>query len=166
MPEVVHESAAILQTMTGEKEQQATLAVDWDLPDVWGDRNRLAQILVNLLSNASKYTLVGGQINISAEVSDDEPSMMCVAVADNGLGILEAEQKKLFTKFFRSTDRETQGIPGTGLGLNITKWLVELQHGRIWFESECRVGTTFHFTIPLTSKQYLGTSGDDDADAI
>ncbi|MFQ5421162.1 MAG: ATP-binding protein, partial [Anaerolineae bacterium] len=153
VPEVIHESAAILQTMTQGKKQQVAIAADWSLPDVWGDRNRLVQIIVNLLSNASKYTPSEGNIAISAAIDEDDSQMMRVAVADNGLGIAAAEQKKLFTKFFRSIDKKTRGTPGTGLGLNITKRLVELQHGRIWFESEYRVGTTFYFTIPLSSNK-------------
>ena len=68
---------------------------------------------------------------------------------DDGIGINEEDQSKVFQKFFRSEDQKAREVPGTGLGLNITKSLVEMQGGRIWFESEFRKGTTFHFTIPV-----------------
>ena len=68
---------------------------------------------------------------------------------DNGIGISEEDQKKIFQKFFRSEDPKTREAPGTGLGLNITRALVEMQGGKIWFESEYRVGTTFHITVPV-----------------
>jgi len=73
-----------------------------------------------------------------------------VSVTDNGIGIAPEDQKKLFQKFFRAEDRVAREMaPGTGLGLNIVKNLVELQGGRIWFDSEFRKGSTFHFTLPL-----------------
>jgi signal transduction histidine kinase len=70
-------------------------------------------------------------------------------VKDNGIGISLEDQKKIFQKFFRSDDQKAREAPGTGLGLNITKSLVEMMGGRIWFESEYRQGTTFHFTVPI-----------------
>jgi signal transduction histidine kinase len=71
-------------------------------------------------------------------------------VKDNGIGISTEDQAKIFQRFFRSDDSKAREAPGTGLGLNITKSLVEMQGGRIWFESEYRKGTTFHFTIPVS----------------
>ena len=69
---------------------------------------------------------------------------------DTGIGISPEDQRRLFQKFFRSEDRAAREMaPGTGLGLNIVKNLVELQGGNIWFESEFRRGSTFHFTLPL-----------------
>jgi signal transduction histidine kinase len=70
-------------------------------------------------------------------------------VQDNGIGISPEDQAKIFQKFFRSDDSKAREVPGTGLGLNITRSLIEMQGGRIWFESEFRKGTTFHFTIPI-----------------
>jgi signal transduction histidine kinase len=64
----------------------------------------------------------------------------------------EEDQKKVFTKFFRSEDQKAREAPGTGLGLNITKSLIEMQGGRTWFESKFREGTTFHFTVPIAEK--------------
>ena len=68
---------------------------------------------------------------------------------DNGIGISIEDQVKIFQRFFRSDDSKAREAPGTGLGLNITRSLVEMQGGRIWFDSEFRKGTTFHFTVPV-----------------
>jgi signal transduction histidine kinase len=70
-------------------------------------------------------------------------------VKDNGIGINVEDQKKIFQKFFRSDDSKARESPGTGLGLNITRSLIEMQGGRIWFDSEFRQGTTFHITVPV-----------------
>jgi signal transduction histidine kinase len=79
--------------------------------------------------------------------------MIHVAVADQGIGISPEDQQLLFQRFFRSGDEKARQSPGTGLGLSITKELVELQGGRIWFESEYRRGTTFHFIIPAAMRR-------------
>ena len=80
------------------------------------------------------------------------PEVLHIWVKDTGIGISEEDQKKIFQKFFRSEDPKTREAPGTGLGLNITKSLVEMQGGQIWFESEFRKGTTFHFTVPIAAQ--------------
>jgi len=138
-----------------EKGQQLLIQLPADLPMVWADRTRLAQVLVNLVSNAYKYTPQSGQIVVSAAACDNQwdPTgarrVVHIWVQDNGIGINPEDQKKIFQKFFRSEDPKTREVPGTGLGLNITRSLVEMQGGRIWFESEFRKGTTFHFTVPI-----------------
>jgi signal transduction histidine kinase/putative methionine-R-sulfoxide reductase with GAF domain len=140
---------------TEEKGQKLSIQLPVDLPNVWADRTRLAQVLVNLVSNANKYTPQGGQILVSAEVCDNRwnpggaARVVHIWVQDNGIGIAAEDQKKIFQKFFRSEDPKTREAPGTGLGLNITKSLIEMQGGQIWFESEYRKGTTFHFTVPV-----------------
>jgi PAS domain S-box-containing protein len=137
------------------KAQTLTIELPDDLPAIWCDRTRLIQVLTNLISNACKYTPQGGQIAIRAEqtTSGDERALdlVHVAVQDNGIGISLADQAKLFQKFFRSDDTQARGAPGTGLGLNITRNLVELQGGRIWCESTLGEGSTFHFVIPVSA---------------
>ena len=138
-----------------EKGQLLSVDIPTDLPAVWGDRVRLVQILINLVSNASKYTPDGGEINVYAEQipnhwDPDGPSdVVLVTVQDTGIGITEQDQVKVFNKFFRSEDPKARQAPGTGLGLNITRNLIELQGGKIWFDSEYGKGTTFNFTIPI-----------------
>ena len=122
----------------------------------------MVQVLANLLSNAHKYTPEGGKIFLRAEVTKNRwdnkgaPVVILVAVQDNGIGIRPEDQKQIFTKLFRSEDMKARENPGTGLGLNITKNLVELQGGRIWFESEFRKGTTFFCTVPVGAEDPVG----------
>ncbi|MCP4420494.1 MAG: HAMP domain-containing histidine kinase, partial [Chloroflexi bacterium] len=157
LAKVIEDVAASTQAQMAEKQQTLEVTVPDDLPEVWADRTRLGQILTNLVSNAYKYTPENGRITICAEemnsVNDlaEVQPMIHVSVADTGLGIKEEEQKAIFSKFFRGSDDEALRSPGTGLGLNITKNLVELHDGRIWFESKYRQGTTFHFIIPVAN---------------
>ncbi len=138
-----------------EKEQTLEIRIPEDLPPVWGDHTRLVQILINLVSNANKYTPEGGTITIEKEPSPNRwepegaPEVVRIAVRDTGFGMTLEDQSKIFTKFFRSDDPKAREAPGTGLGLNITRNLVEMQGGKIWFESEFGAGTTFHFTVPI-----------------
>ncbi|MBN2145820.1 MAG: GAF domain-containing protein [Anaerolineales bacterium] len=157
--EVVEEVVRSSRAQMEAKEQTLELKIPETLPDMWGDRIRLIQVLTNLVNNAYKYTPQGGHIQINAEETqnrwdpDGAPRVIHIAVQDNGLGISPENQAKIFQKFFRADDRRIQDIPGTGLGLNITKTLVENQGGRIWFESEVGKGTVFHFTTPVVETE-------------
>jgi signal transduction histidine kinase len=141
-----------------EKNQQLILQIQDDLPLVWADPARLAQIATNLVSNAQKYTPENGKIVIGAERSnlpEDELGafeMVHLWVEDSGIGINEEDQRKIFQQYFR-TDESKEMAAGTGLGLAITRSLVEMQGGRIWFESQAGRGTTFHFTVPVAETQ-------------
>ncbi len=156
VPEMVDKVIMSTKKQIEEKQQTLLLNVPKDLPLVWADRMRVEQVMVNLVSNAHKYTPAGGNVEVAAEVCDNQwdengpARVVHLWVKDNGIGINEEDQKKIFQKFFRSDDPKTREVTGTGLGLNITKSLVEMQGGRIWFESEFRKGTTFHFTIPVS----------------
>ena len=138
-----------LQAVQGQIEarsQQLTLEVPENLPLVYADPARLTQILINLLSNAYKYTPEGGHIRMRAWLQD---GYVHCAVSDTGIGISDEDMERLFTKFFRSDDQAVRDMPGTGLGLCITKSLIELQGGEIEVESQVGEGTTFTFTAPL-----------------
>ncbi len=152
---LVNEVLRSTKRQVEDKKQTVRVEIPASLPKVWGDRTRLEQILTNLVSNANKYTPEGGTIVIGAEAdahrweAEGGGRVVHVWVRDNGIGINPEDQQKIFQKFFRSEDPKAREVSGTGLGLNITKSLVEMQGGRIWFESEFRKGTTFHFTIPV-----------------
>ncbi len=118
-----------------------------NLPLAFADRERMIQVFTNLLSNAIKYTPNGGKIFITA-VHEKQRQTIHVTIQDTGLGIHADEQKQIFSKFFRSEDSDVRDRPGTGLGLYITKSLIEKQNGRIWFDSQYGEGTTFHFILP------------------
>lgn len=153
--DAVDETTRSVTRQVEEKKQSVEVKLAPNLPKVWADRTRLMQILVNLISNAHKYTPEGGSIIIGAEQTENHwdnkgaGKVVHIWVQDNGIGISLEDQKKIFQKFFRSEDQKARESPGTGLGLNITRSLVEMMGGRIWFESEFRQGTTFHFTVPV-----------------
>jgi two-component system phosphate regulon sensor histidine kinase PhoR len=116
------------------------------LPDVAGDRRRLAEVLQNLLDNATQYTLARGQIVVSAESRDAE---VVFTVADTGIGIPTADQPRIFERFYRVDAARSRELGGTGLGLSIAKHIVEVHGGRIWVESEVGRGSRFHFSVPI-----------------
>ena len=155
--DVIQEVARSQQGQIDQKGQSLEVRISLDLPPVWGDLNRVTQVLTNLLSNAHKYTPAGGKLAISAGRSTNTwdpqgpPEVVLVSVQDNGYGIAPGDQEKIFQKFFRSEEPAIRESPGTGLGLNITRHLVEMQGGRIWFESQPGEGTTFCFTIPVAA---------------
>jgi signal transduction histidine kinase len=157
--DVLDETVRSSKRQLEEKKQTIDTEFPPQLPAVWGDRTRLAQIFTNLVSNANKYTPEGGTLVIGAESSanhwDPEGAsrVVHVWVRDNGIGMSPEDQQHIFQKFFRSEDPKARESPGAGLGLNITRSLVEMQGGRIWFESQYQQGTTFHFTVPLAEGQ-------------
>jgi signal transduction histidine kinase len=153
--DVVDEVIRSTKRQIDDKKQVIELHVPQKLPNVWADQTRVGQVLTNLVSNAHKYTPEGGKILLGAEVASNQwdpagaKEVVHLWVKDNGIGISIEDQARIFQKFFRSEDSKAREAPGTGLGLNITKSLVEMQGGRIWFDSEFRHGTTFHFTVPI-----------------
>jgi signal transduction histidine kinase len=148
--DVIDEVVTLTKTQIEQKKQIITVDIPTELPKSWCDRTRLSQILTNLISNANKYTPEEGVLLVQAIRVD---GLIQVKVQDNGLGMTPEDQKSLFSKFFRSADEKVRDAPGTGLGLSITKNLIELQGGKIWFESEFRKGTTFFFTVPVYQEQ-------------
>jgi signal transduction histidine kinase len=126
------------------KGQKLSTDLPHSLPIIHGDGPRLEQVLLNLMTNAVKFTPQGGSISIKVQEQD---SGLVVAVKDNGIGIAREEQSRLFKPYSRiSADRQRQ--PGLGLGLALAKQVVELHGGRIWVESESGKGSTFSFFLP------------------
>jgi signal transduction histidine kinase/CHASE3 domain sensor protein len=117
-----------------------------DIPAVWGDRDRLAQLVSNLVSNALKFTPAGGTVTVRVFV---DARNAVLEVADTGIGIPKGEQERLFQRFFRSSTATEQAIPGTGLGLVISKAIAEAHAGSISVESEAGAGTCFRVELPL-----------------
>jgi signal transduction histidine kinase len=112
---------------------------------VMADRDQLVQILTNLVSNAVKYSPPGTDIGIGARA---EGRTVQVEVSDHGIGMTEKERSRLFEKFFRADRSEVRDVGGTGLGLYITRNLVEMQGGQIWVRSKKGKGSTFVFSLP------------------
>jgi signal transduction histidine kinase len=125
-----------------------TLELDPSVDLVEGDERRIRQVVFNLLSNAVKFTPQGGEVDVSTARVDGEVQ---VVVRDTGPGIAAQDQERIFEEFQQARDSNGERPEGTGLGLALTKSLVELHGGRIWVESEPGKGSTFTFTIPVGS---------------
>jgi signal transduction histidine kinase len=125
---------------------------------VYGDRDRLAQVIGNLLSNAIKYSPDGGTVEVSASLVGDEA---WIWVRDEGLGIPEEHQQRIFTKFFRGDVGRERGISGTGLGLVLSRQIVEAHGGQIGFESAAGEGSTFWLQFPAAADSGLAAARDD-----
>ena len=144
---IIHDVVTTLLPQMHQKQQQLVLDLQEPLPLIWCDPGRVAQIMTNLLSNAHKYTNQGGTISIHAHAQD---GTLSIAVQDNGIGISAEDQAHIFTRFFRAKQRIAKDIGGTGLGLVITRSLVEMHGGGITFESEPGSGSVFRFTLPVS----------------
>ena len=137
-----------------EKKQKLMIYIDKIIPNrFFGDEQRLTQVVTNLLSNAIKFTPDGGTITISASLQEDNLGTCTIEikVADSGIGISPEQQAKLFQSFQQAESSTTRKFGGTGLGLVISKNIVEMMGGRIWIDSELGSGSTFSFTVQLTS---------------
>ncbi len=126
------------------KGQQLKTELPEPLPIIQGDGPRLEQVLLNLTNNATKFTPDGGKITVRARRQDNG---IVVEVQDDGIGIAKEKQGMLFKPYSR-LDADRQRHPGLGLGLALSKQVVELHGGRIWVESEPGIGSTFSFFLP------------------
>lgn len=156
-------------SLADKKNIQLKVDYDVDLPQVYGDLNKIEQILTNLVSNAVKFTTENGHINISATLfksKDFDKISICrnsllldqfktegdyikISIEDTGIGIAKEDVPKVFDKFQQIESTLSRDVGGTGLGLPIAKQLVEAHRGFIWLESEPQKGTTFSFILPV-----------------
>jgi signal transduction histidine kinase/HAMP domain-containing protein len=145
MGEVVHAVVSALESLAAAKKLAFKAIVPADLPPGRGDERRLAQVLLNLAGNAIKFT-DAGEISIEARASD---GAFVVLVSDTGPGISESDQQRVFEEFQQVDSSSTRRKGGSGLGLSISRRIVELHGGRLWVESALGEGSTFYFTVPL-----------------
>jgi signal transduction histidine kinase len=149
MRELVLDVVSATEALAAEKKLALEVDAPADLPRGRGDERRLTQVLMNLVSNAIKFT-EAGSVRIRAKVED---SSFVVAVTDTGVGIAPEDRERIFEEFQQVDTSSTRRKGGTGLGLAIAKRIVELHGGRIWVESTPGQGSTFAFTLPLSIAQ-------------
>ncbi len=150
-----------LRSITQARHQTLEIELADNLPPLWIDRNRIAQVFTNLLTNASKYTHDGGVLLVRAarvdhlwELPEDSPAevrlpAVLIMVQDTGIGIAPEEQARIFQRFYRAENARQRRIQGSGLGLTIVESFVELHGGKVWLRSAPMQGSAFFFTIPI-----------------
>ena len=145
MGEVVHAVVSAVESLAAGKKLAFKAIVPADLPPGRGDERRLTQVLLNLAGNAIKFT-DAGEVSIVARATD---GVFLVSVSDTGPGISEADQQRIFEEFQQADSSSTRAKGGSGLGLSISRRIVELHGGRLWVESVLGKGSIFYFTVPL-----------------
>jgi signal transduction histidine kinase len=153
--EVVSQLASSFEQRFKDKNLKLTVKVSARLPEVFGDRERISQVLSSLLMNAYLYTLPKGRVTIAAQRQRGclrrraDKNRITISVSDTGIGIEQEEQPKVFQRFYRADHPLVQHHRGRGLSLSIARSLVELHRGKIWVESAPGKGSTFRFTLPV-----------------
>ena len=149
--DVIERAIAATSSLLEAKKLQLIRDIEPGLAEITGDQDRLIQVVINLISNAVKFT-DAGSITLAAHA---KPNDLVVSVKDSGIGIAPADQPKVFEKFKQVGDTLTDKPKGTGLGLPICKEIVEYHGGRIWVESQPGHGSTFSFTLPVAESAQL-----------
>ena len=148
--EAIERIAGQLENMAQEKSIALVAQVESPLPFVEADSRRVEQVLVNLVGNALKFTPNGGKVSVVSRVEGDH---VLVQVSDTGLGIPSDAMPHLFGKFYQVDGSVTRRVGGTGLGLYLSKMMVEAHGGQIWVESTPNKGSTFSFTLPFNHQR-------------
>jgi signal transduction histidine kinase len=147
LPGVIENALILVRERAGRRGITLGSAIDERLGPIHGDERKVKQVLLNLLSNALKFTPEGGRIDVGAGLHE---AMAEVSVTDTGIGIAPADQEAVFEEF-RQVGAAERRAEGTGLGLALSRKFVELHGGRIWVQSEVGHGSTFTFTLPVRS---------------
>jgi two-component system sensor histidine kinase VicK len=143
---IVSECVYRMNISAEQKNQMLEFNSDLDIPEVMGDRDRIEQVIVNILSNAIKYTPENGKIIINLSIKENE---IIVSVTDNGIGIPKEDLPRLFERFYRVDKARSRMLGGTGLGLSIARQIVEAHKGKIKIQSEYGQGTQVFISLPV-----------------
>jgi signal transduction histidine kinase len=143
---LAREVAEILRPVAAEKLISLEVSHNGDEIFAWADRDKITQVLVNIVGNAVKFTPANGKVTITVE--QPEQKSVTVSVRDTGPGIPEDEADKIFDKFYQVARVNKEKTKGAGLGLAISKALIEMHGGNLWIESEVGKGSVFSFTVP------------------
>jgi signal transduction histidine kinase len=149
LPDAIENTLTLVRERAHRRGITLARTVDECLGMVRADERKVKQVLLNLLSNALKFTPEGGRIDVRAEAKGDGTE---ISVTDTGVGIAPEDQAAVFEEF-RQVGAAAKKIEGTGLGLAISRKFIELHGGKIWVRSEVGAGSTFTFTLPLTTDQ-------------
>jgi signal transduction histidine kinase len=145
LPSAIENALILVRERASRRGIKLNSTIDKALGMIGGDERKVKQVLLNLLSNALKFTPEGGRIDVGARLDDD---MAEVSVADTGIGIAPEDQAAVFEEF-RQVGTADKKAEGTGLGLALSRKFIELHGGRIWVQSQLGAGSTFTFTLPL-----------------
>ena len=148
LEEVITRVTSVFAAETDARGIHLEMNIQRVLPKIQADPDRIAQVLVNLLANAVHHTPDGGRISVSASCLDNN---IVVSVTDSGPGIAKEDLPHVFDRFYRTDRARDRATGGTGLGLAIAKGIITAHKGSIWAESEAGLGTTFAFSLPITS---------------
>ena len=146
LAEVIDSALVVVQPLLHKKGLDLQVHSSSDLPEVHCDRTRIRQVILNLVSNAARFTEQGG-ITVRAQ---EQGNQVVVSVSDTGPGIAEQDAERIFEPFCQAGRYPWRETGGSGLGLSISKQFVELHHGQIWLESQVGIGTTFFFDLPIS----------------
>jgi signal transduction histidine kinase len=143
--EIISDAVTQAQPFLESKNQSLELDLPFDLPEVLADPRHIVQVLINLLTNAAKYSATGTQVRIACQTEGD---MVRIGVVDQGMGISDEDQAHIFERFYRVPSNTMTSVVGSGLGLSIVKSLVDMHHGQVGVVSHVGDGSTFWFTLP------------------
>ena len=148
LPDVMESLRRVMTPMLAPKKQNLEIKVAEGLSTIYADRDKVRQVLLNLVSNAARFTQDGGELKVEAIKDND----WCrVSVIDHGIGIKPEDQKRIFEPFCQLENPLTDEKGDTGLGLAIARQIIERHGGQIWVESEYGKGSRFTFTLPLST---------------
>jgi signal transduction histidine kinase len=145
VPSAIENALILVRERASRRGITLERTVEEGLGTVRGDERKVKQVLLNLLSNALKFTSEGGRIDVQATMRDDIAE---ISVADTGVGIAPEDQEVMFEEF-RQVGTAAKKVEGTGLGLALSRKFIELHGGRIWVKSKVGAGSTFTFTLPV-----------------
>lgn len=158
--EVIARATSATASLVAGPGPEMIVEVEDGLPDLIGDRDRLIQVVINLISNAVKFT-PSGSITCAAHRDPESEDQIVVSVTDTGVGIAPEDHARVFEQFGQAGDTLTDKPRGTGLGLSICREIVEHHGGRLWLESEVGKGSRFSFSLPV--RRTASGAGDDGA---
>ncbi|MEW6620957.1 MAG: hybrid sensor histidine kinase/response regulator [bacterium] len=151
---IIEDTVSKMSVVANKKGVELKMEVSDNLPYVYGDEDKLVEVLINLINNAVNFTPSGGEIKITATNAQDE---IWISVSDTGIGIRTEEQEKIFDKFYQIKDNILSDKPtGMGLGLAICKEIIDHHQGKIWVDCPPEGGATFTFSLPVSKYSVKG----------